>query len=120
MAGERSDRGCRSWLLWVLVSTVGLVVGVFVAIIVYVVVYMVAARAMGGDPRPWIGFIGIPVVGVVVGIVTGTVQWLVLRRRIAGASQWALMASAMGSAVGVPVGLFLVSIFTWPEVFFVG
>jgi hypothetical protein len=114
MAGERSDIGCSFWRLWVLVSTVGLVVGVLVAMIVYVVVYVFAAG------WPWIGLVGVPMVGIVVGVAVGAVQWLVLQRRVAGVSRWALLASAVGSAVGVPMGLFVVSIFVWPGVFFVG
>ena len=81
-----SARG--GWLWWVLASTVGWAVGGPVGV------------ALGGGLA--MGIVVTGYVGMAVGVIAaGALQWLVLRRQVAGAAWW-IVASVVGAAlVGV-------------------
>ena len=80
--------GWGFWLLWVLASTVGSTMGGLVIAV--------------GSYRDMIvaGYVGV----VVGGIMVGMLQWLVLRRQVAGAGWW--VPASLGAAVVVGVVVF--------------
>ncbi len=80
--------GWRLWLWWVLASTVGWAVGGPVGV----------AVGSSGDIIV-AGYVGVAVGG----IVAGELQWLVLRRQVAGAGWWVLASTVAAAVVGVVV-----------------
>lgn len=88
MAVERRYGGWRLWLWWVLVSSIGLALGVAGG--------FAAGFAIGGAISAIASQSGF---GAVVGVSVGTMQWLVLRRRVSGAGWWVL-TTTLGMGVG--------------------
>ena len=83
----RVRAGWRLWVLWVLAGTAGWAVGMYVAPIVGSSGSIIEGGATGLAMS---------------GIVAGILQWVVLRRYIARAGRWALMAAgASGDWVGL-------------------
>ena len=88
--GQRRPEDWRVWLGWVLASTVGWAVG------------GPAGVAAGGSGDIIVaGYIGVTAGG----ILAGMLQWLVLRRHVAGAGWWMAASAAGWVAAGPGVGL---------------
>ena len=79
------------WLLWMLASTVGVLVGVAASLIMF----GFQGGGIVGEGSP-------AALGAVVGASTGTAQWLVLQRKVPQSGWWVL-ASTVGLAVGIAV-----------------
>ena len=84
------------WPLWVVLTTVGYAIGLGLDSILYPGVSGVLAGVAAGVPS-------VALFGAIVGGVSGSLQTVLLRRRLARASQW-IATSAAGGAVGFVLG----------------
>jgi hypothetical protein len=92
MKDKGSQAGWGFWLGWVLATTVGMLVGAFMGVVAGFLMY-----GLFGDEGV-VEWLGDMVMVIIFGIGIGTMQWLVLRRRITGAGWW-ILASAVAGAV---------------------
>jgi hypothetical protein len=87
--------GWRTWLGWVVASSVGLAIG----LIVFLPVAVVLGDELDVVPRAFAS----GAAGAVLGAAVGGAQWLVLRRRMLQPGSW-VWASIAGGAVGGAAG----------------
>ena len=84
------------WPLWVMLTTAGYAIGLGLDSILYAGVSGILGGVLAGVPS-------VALFGAIVGGVSGSLQTVLLRRRLARASQW-IAASAAGGAVGFVLG----------------
>lgn len=109
MTIERPQVGWGFWLQWVLVTSVGWVLGLPLGLLGGSVAAFVAALLKGEAlaPEQAALVIGVPFTAAllsVIGATVGTMQWLILRRKLDGVASW-ILASSVGGALGGAVGL---------------
>jgi hypothetical protein len=85
--GSQAERGF--WLKWVLASTVGWFVG-------FIMMFIIGLLMAESFDIEWLTDL---VMGIMFGIGVGILQWLVLRRRIAGTGWWVLGSAAAGAVI---------------------
>ena len=88
MTAEKAPVSWRLWLWWVLVSAVGWAIGGYVGV------------ALGGGLSMGLAVTGY--LGVAAGVtMAGALQWLVLRRQVAGAAWWIVTGVVGAALVGI-------------------
>lgn len=100
MNSARSQVGWRFFLLWVLASTVGVIVG---HASIFALLVMSQALYAASVERVVVVIVTFSLTGAINGASIGIAQWLVLRRQVTLIGRWVL-ASTVGGALGYVVG----------------
>ena len=88
MEAKRGQVGWGFWLLYMLASTLGMLVGFSLGFLLTTII-----------PEAFGKLLGFSVFGIVLGTTVGLMQWIVLRQRLSGTGLWILASAVSGLGI---------------------